>query len=153
MAEPISEQIVSRIITRLKLITRTTYKFNLDVVRGDEDGEPVVSPNKDAKAQVIAKAPVKDYALSYCGRDAYRMMVGIFVTIYTTEDSTVEPSTLQARILAEIDKVLATDRQMNGLAADSVTVSPQVGYDNQMPGADMLIDVLFFTEQNNPDSL
>lgn len=153
MAEPISEQIVARIITRLKLIKTPTYKFNLDVVRGDEDGEPLVSENANAKAQVVARAPVKDYALSYCGRDAYRMMVGIFVTLGNKKGSSTEPTTLMARMLAEIDKVLSSDRNCNGLAADAIPVTPQVGWDDQLAGVQLAFDVLFFTARNNPDSL
>lgn len=153
ITETIGEQIVQAIVTALKTIQRPTYTTSVEVQRVAVKGNPTVGVNKDALVEVVARAPTRDYAAGFGSRAFYKLMVGVFVTLRASDRDTTPPDALQARILADITKIVEANRQWGGLAGDSIVVAPKFGYDDAIPGADLMIDVNFFCNASNPYSL
>ena len=153
VSQTISEQIVQAIVTELKTIRRPTYSLSVDVQRVAVAGDPTVADNRDAVVQVVSRAPVRDYQSGFGDRAFYNMLVYVFVSLRASSRDTEAPDAGQARVLADITKIIEANRQWGGLAADSILASPKFGYDEAIPGADMVIDINFFCSASNPYSL
>jgi len=153
ITETIGEQIVQAIVTALKAVQRPTYNVSADVQRVSVIGNGTISPNKDVLIEVVSRAPVRDYTSGYVGRSFYNMVVLLAVNVKASSRDTNAVDTIQARVLADITKIVEANRQWGGLAADSIITSPKFGYDEQLPGVDLMIDINFFTSATNPYSL
>jgi len=153
ITETIGEQIVQAIVTELKTIQRPTYNVSVGVERVQVAGNPTISDNKDAFIEVVSRAPTRDYSSGFGDRAFYNMLVGVFVTLRASARDTIPPDAIQARALADITKVIEANRQWGGLAADSIITAPKFGFEEAIPGADLIVDVNFFCSATNPYSL
>lgn len=153
MADTISEQIVQAIVTALKTIQRPTYAISVGVERVKVYGSRKTDTNKDAMIEVVSRAPTRDYSSGYGNRAFYNMLVGVWLDLDVSSRDTEPTDALQAVALAEVTKVIEANRQWGGLAADSIITAPKFGYDEAIPGSDLMIDINFFCSATNPYSL
>ena len=151
ITEPISEQIVSRIVTQLKTIKIVDgYTQDVNVERVDEKGHPKAAVNKGAEITVVEHAPQYAPELKPGTRDAWRMKVAIITNLRHSEDARVSIGTIRARLLADVHKILGADPTCGGLADIMTQGKAEVGLDDRVPVADAMYDIVFFTARNNP---
>lgn len=154
ITEPISERIVQRLETVCKGISIANgYPMNAEVYRTDTTGRPVNPDNKDFAITIVVISDDEQKQAGACGKDCFKMMVGFWCNIRTTDKDTVPIGTRQARARASLKKALSADPNANGLAAVTTVVTSDDKMEQRMPAADVVLEVVYFTARGNPFSL
>ena len=83
ITEPICEQIIQRIESRLKLIktAASAYPLNAEVYRADESGQPMSPENKDFAVTIFVISDDELRDAGDCGKDTRKMMVGYWLNM------------------------------------------------------------------------
>lgn len=155
ITETIGEQIVQAIVTALNTIRRPTYGFNVRAERLNIDGNSDAGTNCDALAIVNLLSETADWsaARSFGNRLYKDMRVGVSLMLGASATNTMPPDAAQSLVIGYVQAVVEMNRQWGGLACYSDAAQPKIGYDGRQPGADVIINVQFFTNSTDPTSL
>lgn len=155
ITEPISEQIIQRIETRLRLIKTagSAYPLNAEVYRADENGQPMSPENKDFAVTIFVISDDEVRNAGDCGRVTKKMMVGFWLNIRHGADDKTSIGTRQARARACVDKALDGDPNCGGLAAVATVVTGEDKMEGRQPAADVVLEVIYRHTRGNPFAL
>lgn len=155
ITEPISEQIIQRIESRLKLIKTAggAYPLNAEVYRADESGKPASPENKDFAVTIFVISDDEQRNAGDCGKVMKKMMVGFWLNIAHDADGRTAVGTRQARARACVDKALDGDPNCGGLAAVATVVTADDKMEQRQPAADLILEVIYRHARGNPFSL
>lgn len=151
MAEPISEQIVSRLVTTLQGITRTAgYPVTAIVKRFDERGNATGDANADVVIEVEANAPMWKPEIAPLTRDGYEMAINVLCTVKSPEDTTTPMDVLLHRVYASVYKAWCADYSMNSLAINSSLGKVTELMKGTVPYPVIPLTVWFYTDGGDP---